>query len=224
MGRGRVLSIYDSSPPPPPADAAAVPPSPAEWEALFTLGSDGDGRALAWMGPGGGAGVNGAGPNGAGLNAAAGNSLQYLACGGDGRKVTVLEIRMPERTWETVLVVPRPSCVMALDWHPSGLLAVAGSDGTAAVVDLAYLRSGKAVLEMNYHWQRQGLTCVTEIVRRERYGAVVGDGHNCAGENGNGNSITAVRWSRGDHLRKILCLGGTDGVVECIDLTEDKKS
>jgi hypothetical protein len=71
-------------------------------------------------------------------------------------------------------------------------------------LDLSYLQSGWAVNEMDYNWQRQALTCFTEI-RRNR------DQH----------SMKSVRWipspPGSDNL---LAFGGTDGELEIIDLTE----
>eukprot|EP00566_Odontella_aurita_P003839 CAMPEP_0113533976 /NCGR_PEP_ID=MMETSP0015_2-20120614/4910_1 /TAXON_ID=2838 /ORGANISM="Odontella" /LENGTH=1289 /DNA_ID=CAMNT_0000433101 /DNA_START=172 /DNA_END=4038 /DNA_ORIENTATION=- /assembly_acc=CAM_ASM_000160 len=132
--------------------------SSRDWSVKFTLLSGGAGLALAW------------GPS-------VREGLQYVACGGEGKTVTILELRTREMTWEKVLVVPRPAAVTALDWHDSGVLAVGCRDGSSTIIDLGYLQSGKAVNEMDYNWQKQGCICFTEILRKE-----------------NENSITALRW------------------------------
>ena len=84
--------------------------------------------------------------------------LLYLAYGGDGDEISIMEIR----TWETVLRVPRNGAINDLDWNSDRLLAAAIGNGTVSIVDVAYLQSGVAVNEMDYDWQRQALTCFTE--------------------------------------------------------------
>jgi WD40 repeat protein len=155
------------------------------WRQVFTLDCEEAGNALAW------------GPSVV-------NGLQYLAYGGDNQKVTVIEIRTLEGTWETVLEVERSGTVNDLDWSDSGLLAVAVGDGTVTIIDLAYLKSGCAVNEMDYNWQRQGITCFTEIRR------------NCGK-----NEMSTIRWIPAQASEEsLLAIGGSDGALEVIDLTE----
>jgi WD40 repeat protein len=174
IGQGQTLTIYDTR-------HASV----RNWRVIFTLQVPHKGLALAW------------GPMIV-------DGLLYLAYGGDDRKVTIMEIRTNEETWETVLEVPRDDVVQDLDWTRHGLLAAAIGNGTVSIIDLAYLQSGWAVNEMDYNWQRQALTCFTEIRRNQ------GD-----------NSMKIVRWlpspAGSDSL---LAIGGTDGALEIIDLTE----
>jgi len=132
------------------------------------------------------------------------DGLKYLAYGGANKKVTVVEIRVHERTWETVFEVDRPDVIYDLDWNSNGMLAVAIGDGTVTLVDLGYLQSGSAVNEMNYNWQRQGVTSFTEIRRSK-------------GE----NSMRTVRWmSPRQDRNSFLAVGGIDGALEVLDLTE----
>jgi WD40 repeat protein len=154
------------------------------WKEKFTLDCEGSGTALAW------------GPSVPGL--------QYLAYAGADMKVTILEIRTLEGAWETVLEINRKGAVNDLDWSSSGLMAVAVDDGTVTIVDLRYLKLARAVNEMNYDWQRQGITCFTEIRR-----------------NSGKNSMRTIRWmpSRGTN-DCLLAIGGSDGALEVIDLTE----
>jgi WD40 repeat protein len=155
------------------------------WRKVFTLDCVNAGNALAW------------GPS-------LGDGLQYLAYGGDNQTVTIIEIRTLEGTWETVLRVERNGAVHDLDWSERGLLAVALGDGTVTIMDLAYLKSGCAVNEMDYNWQRQGVTCFTEI-RRNR----------------GKNEMTTIRWIPAQASEEsLLAIGGSDGALEVIDLTE----
>jgi hypothetical protein len=133
--------------------------------------------------------------------------LLYLAYGGSSNEIFIVEIRASEGTWETVIRVPRESSINALDWGADGLLAAAIGNGTVVVIDLGYLQSGVAVNEMDYNWQRQALTCFTEI-RRNR----------------GRNSMKSIRWlpaAPGSDL--LLAVGGTDGELEIIDLTERRR-
>lgn len=155
------------------------------WHEVFSLECHDASTALAW------------GPSVV-------HGLQYLAYGGDGKKVTVIEIRTLEGTWETVLEVERNGAIHDLDWSASGLLAVAIGDGTVTIIDLGYLKSGRAVNEMDYTWQRQGITCFTEI-RRNR----------------GTNNMSTIRWIPAEASEEsLLAIGGSDGVLEVIDLTE----
>lgn len=155
------------------------------WRKVFTLDCVEAGNALAW------------GPSVV-------DGLQYLAYGGDNQKVTIIEIRTLEGTWETVLEVERNGAINDLDWGDSGLLAAAVGDGTVTIIDLAYLKSGCAVNEMDYNWQRQGITCFTEI-RRNR----------------GKNVMTTIRWIPAQATEEsLLAIGGSDGALEVIDLTE----
>jgi WD40 repeat protein len=178
IGKEKLLRIYDTS-----------SKSADRWKAIFSMKCDFVGRALAW------------GP----LLSMGG--LMYLAYGGDSNEIFVMEIRTREGTWETVLNVRRDASINALDWSTEGLLAAGIGNGTVSIVDLAYLQSGVAVNEMDYNWQRQALTCFTEI-RRNR------------GE----NSIKALRWlPAAPGSDRLLAVGGTDGEVEIIDLTERQR-
>jgi len=159
--------------------------SVTHWHTVFTLDCEDAGNALAW------------GPSVA-------EGLQYLAFGGDNQKVTIIEIRTNDGTWETVLEVKRSGAIHALDWSDSGLLAAAVGDGTVTIIDLGYLNSGTAVNEMDYNWQRQGITCFTEIRRNQ-----------------GSNAMRTIRWipSKASD-ESLLAIGGSDGALEVIDLTE----
>lgn len=168
------LIIFDTS-------SASV----TSWRKVFTLDCVNASNALAW------------GPS-------LGDGLQYLAYGGENQTVTIIEIRTLEGTWETVLRVERNGTVRDLDWSENGLLAVALGDGTVTIIDLAYLKSSCAVNEMDYNWQRQGVTCFTEI-RRNR----------------GKNEMTTIRWIPAQASEEsLLAIGGSDGALEVIDLTE----
>ena len=133
--------------------------------------------------------------------------LQYIAYGGDCNQILIMEIRTKERTWETVLAIPREGVIHELDWSNQGLLAAAVGDGTVTIKDLSYLQSGCAVNEMNYNWQRQALTCFTELRRNK--------GKNC---------MRTVRWIPGAPGSDcLLAVGGTDGELEIVDLTERRR-
>jgi WD40 repeat protein/transcriptional regulator of met regulon len=159
-----------------------------QWRVVFAIQAAGVGNALAWA------------PSHVG-------GLQYLAYGGDSKKVTVVEIRTQEESWEKVIEIPRNGVIQDLDWNENGLLAVALGDGTVSLVDLSYLQSGRAVNEMDYNWQRQGITCFTEIRR-----------------NKGKNSMRTARWMpfRGRDY-SLLAVGGTDGELEILDLTERQR-
>ena len=89
------------------------------------------------------------------------------------------------------------------------MLCIGDDDGTVSVVDLSYLKSGKAVSEMNYNWQRQGIISQTKLTR------------NCGR-----NAITSLCWipaSQGGTNQDLLAVGGTDGIVEVIDLSKDSQ-
>lgn len=174
VGRNQNLTIYDTS-------SNTV----SKWKAVFTIQCDEAGLALAW------------GPTVV-------DGLQYLAYGGEDKKVTIIEIRTYEGTWETVLEIPRNGIIHDLDWGLSGMLAAAVGDGTVTVIDLAYLQAGWAVNEMDYNWQRQGVTCFTEIRRSK--GA---------------NSMRSIQWiPEKPGSDSLLAVGGTDGALEVIDLTK----
>jgi len=177
VGANQHLLIYDTS-----------SPKVADWKVIFTVQISHPGLTLAW-GP---AMVGG---------------LQYLAYGGEGSKIYVMEIRTRERAWETVLAIPREGVIHALDWNNEGLLAAAVGNGTVSVIDLSYLQSGWAVNEMDYNWQRQALTCFTEIRR-----------------NKGTNSMKSVRWiPSAPGSDSLLACGGTDGEIEIIDLTNRRR-
>jgi len=107
---------------------------PDKWRHLFSTSFDLTISSLAW------------GPS-------LSPSIQYLGFGGSS--LIVLEIKPAERIWETVLSLPCRSFTNDLDWHDDGILAFGDDDGTASVVDLAYLKSGRTVSEFSYSWQRQ---------------------------------------------------------------------
>lgn len=174
VGRNQNLTIYDTS-------SSVV----SKWKAVFTIQCDEAGLSLAW------------GPTVV-------DGLQYLAYGGEDKKVTIIEIRTYEGTWETVLEIPRNGVIYDLDWGLSGMLAAAVGDGTVTVIDLAYLQAGWAVNEMDYNWQRQGVTCFAEIRRSK--GA---------------NSMRSIQWiPEKPGSDSLLAIGGTDGALEVIDLTK----
>ena len=177
MGHGQGLVIYDTS----SNDVANFNP-------VFSVRTKFTGLALAW------------GPSNV-------SGLQYIAYGGDCKQILIKEIRTKEQTWETVLAVPREGLIHELDWSNEGLLAAAVGDGTVTIMDLSYLRSGYAVNEMDYNWQRQALTCFTELRRNK--------GKNC---------MRTVRWipsAPGSDC--LLAVGGTDGELEIVDLTERQR-
>jgi len=177
VGKDHSLVIYDTS-----------PMNLSRWQSVFTVKTNQAGLALAW------------GPSSI-------EGLQYCAYGGEDKHISIMEIRTKERTWETVLDIPREGNINDLDWNNNGLVAAAIGNGTVTILDLFYLQSGWAVNEMDYNWQRQALTCFTEI-RRNR----------------GKHSMKSVRWipslSGSDNL---LAFGGTDGELEIIDLTERSK-
>lgn len=174
IGEAKLLTIYDTS-----------EERVGRWRPIFSMKCDFVGLSLAW------------GPLIVG-------GLLYLAYGGTSNEIFIMEIRTREATWETVLRIPRDGPVNCLDWSTDGLLAAAIGNGTVGVIDLSYLQSGVAVNEMDYNWQRQALTCFTEI-RRNR----------------GRNSMKAIRWlPAAPGSDRLLAVGGTDGEVEIIDLTE----
>ena len=177
IGTKRMLTVYQTG------DSRVE-----RWQPIFRLDCNANGRALAW------------GP-------IIRSGLLYLAFGGDSNEITIMEIRAFEGTWETVLRIPRDGPINALDWTSDGLLAAAIGNGTVTIVDLSYLQSGVAVNEMDYNWQRQALTCFTEL-RRNR----------------GRNSMSAVRWiPSAPGSDSLLAVGGTDGEIEIVDLTERKR-
>jgi WD40 repeat protein len=133
--------------------------------------------------------------------------LQYCAFGGEDKKIYIMEVRTKERTWETVLGVPRDGLIYDLDWNSEGLVAAAIGNGTVTILDLSYLQSGWAVNEMDYNWQRQALTCATEIRR-----------------NKGKHSMRSVKWiPSAPGSDSLLAVGGTDGELEIVDLTERQR-
>ena len=129
------------------------------------------------------------------------SDLHYLAYG-EENVVKILEIRTQEVTWENILEIPRSGIIVDLSWNDNGLLAVGFSNGYVVIVDLAYLQSGRAVNEMDYNWQRQGITCLTEI------------------RNNKSNvSMASVQWiSNEKSSSNVLALGSNVG-FEMIDLS-----
>ncbi|KAL7472741.1 hypothetical protein ACHAXS_013119 [Conticribra weissflogii] len=178
VGMRENVSIYDTT-----------AKSPSDWEVLFSISFDITVNTLCW------------GPS-------VKKGLQYLAFGGDDKRVTVLEIRTFEQTWEEILGIPNDSNINDLDWNDKGLLCIGDDNGVVSIVDLSYLKSGRAVNEMNYNWQRQGLICTMKLTR-----------------NLGRNAITALRWLSSDILRNnrnLLVIGGSDGVIEIVDMTDGR--
>ena len=177
IGKDHSLVIYDTA----HTDLS-------QWQSVFTVKTKGAGLALAW-----------------GQSSLGG--LQYCAYGGEDKQIHIMEIRTKERTWETVLTIPRDGEINDLDWNTDGLVAAAISNGTVNILDLSYLQSGWAVNEMDYNWQRQALTCFTEIRR-----------------NKGKHNMKCVSWIPSAHESdSFLAIGGTDGELEIIDLTERHK-
>jgi WD40 repeat protein len=177
MGKEKYLTIFDTS-------SKQVD----QWRAIFSMKCDFVGRALAW------------GP-------LIISGLLYLAYGGDSNEIYIMEIRTHEGTWETVLKVRRDASINILDWSIEGLLAAGLGNGTVCIIDLVYLQSGVAVSAMDCNWQRQALTCFTEIRRNRGV-----------------NSIKSLRWlPAAPGSDRLLAVGGTDGEVEIIDLTERRQ-
>ena len=173
VGRRQNLVFYDT--------CSKVP---NDWQIIFDVEVDQAGLALAWGPPGK-------------------RGLRYCAFGGEDKSIHILELRDRERSWEKILKVPRDGIIHDLDWNKEGLLAAAIDDGTVTILDLSYLRSGLAVNEMDYNWQRQALACLAEI-RRNR----------------DENCMQCVKWvPAADGSDSLLAIGGTDGEVEIIDLT-----
>ncbi|KAL7519388.1 hypothetical protein ACHAWX_004148 [Stephanocyclus meneghinianus] len=131
--------------------------------------------------------------------------LHYLAFGGEEKIVTIIEVRSSERTWETVFQIRFSSNINDLDWNDRGLLCIGDDEGSVSVVDLSYLMSGRTVSEMSYNWQRQGVICKMKLTR-----------------NLGRNAITSLRWIKSTLGRNcnLLAIGGSDGIVEIIDLSE----
>ena len=153
-----------------------------QWKLKFDFSCDGNKAALSW-----GISVTG--------------KLYYLAYGGGENKVNVIEIGFIDGCWETALILPCLGTVLAIHWRQDGILAIGCSNGVANIVDLKYLLTGMAVYQMDYKWQRQGITCSVLIQRK--------------GEN---NTINVVRWlNRNATKNHVLLLGGSDGVVETIE-------
>ena len=176
-GRNQNLVVYDTS-----------PTNLSDWSAALTVQTPTPALALTWS------------PTIVG-------GLHYLAYGGEDKAVHIMEIRTKERTWETVINIQREDIVFDLDWSSNGLVAAGIGNGTVSVFDLSYLQSGWAVNEMDYNWQRQALTCVTEI-RRNR----------------GKQSMRCVSWiPSAPGSDTLLAVGGTDGEVEIVDLTERQR-
>ena len=157
----------------------------ADWKVIFTVQTPKPLLALTW-----------------GTSSFGG--LQYCAFGGKDQMIYIMEIRTKERTWETVLAIPREGVIHDIHWNNQGLVAAGIGNGTVTVMDLSYLHSGVAVNEMDYNWQRQALTCFTEIRRNQGK-----------------NSMRSVRWIPAlSGQNSLLAVGGTDGEVEILDLTK----
>jgi WD40-like Beta Propeller Repeat len=172
-GKGSKIFIFDTG-------SISV----SSWKLVFTLDCDEPANALAW------------GP-------AVVDGLQYLAYGGESQRVTIIEIRTFEGTWENVLKVIRNAAITALDWSLSGLLAAAVANGTVTIIDLAYLKSGCAINEMDYKWQRQSISCFTEIR-----------------ENSAKHEVRSIRWIPSQRSsQSCLAIGRSNGAFEVIDLT-----
>jgi WD40 repeat protein len=164
--------------------------STKEWKSLFSISVTDTILSLCW------------GPS-------AKKGLSYLAFGGEERIVTIIEVRSYEKAWETVLQLRCGSNVNDLDWNERGLLCIGDDEGSVSVIDLSYLKSGRAVSEMNYNWQRQGVICTMKLTR-----------------NFGRNAITSLRWLKSTLGRSncnLLAIGGSDGIVEIVDLSERSK-
>jgi len=184
--------------------------SPRNWELLFSISFKETITSLCW------------GPS-------AHRELQYLAFGGEGNSVVILEIRItraqekqgtehtqrndsvpnpPEQTlWEAVLQTPCDFGINDLVWNSKGMLCIGDDDGNVSVLDLSYLKTGKPVSEMNYNWQRQGIISQMKLTR-----------------NAGRNAITSLCWAPprvGAIHRDLLVVGGTDGIFEIIDLSSN---
>jgi len=160
--------------------------SPNKWEQLFSISINATVSSLCW------------GPS-------IKKGLQYLAFGGGNKTVAILEFRTHEQIWESVLQIPCKAHINDLVWNGKGMLCIGDDDGIVSVADLSYLKSGKAVSEMNYNWQRQGIISQLKLTRN-------------LGRNG----ITSLCWHPKCELRNnqdLLAVGGTDGIFELIDLT-----
>ena len=154
------------------------------WRTVFDLCCDAEATALSW------------GPS-------TSDNLHYLAYGCKDNKVSVIEIRSKEECWEVVLDIPCLGIILDMDWRKNGILAIGTSNGSAHVVDLSYLLSGAAVNQMDYNWQRQGITCSVLVQRKE------------------GNNIFhSVHWLSSDvNENHVLMLGGSDGVIESLEFS-----
>jgi len=176
VGGRSTLSIYDVN-----------SSSPEKWERLFSISFKETITSLCW------------GPS-------VKKGLQYLAFGGENKTVAILEVRTHEQVtahnqWETVLQIPCNSNINDLCWNNKGMLCIGDDDGSASLVDLSYLKSGKAVSEMNYNWQRQGIISTTKITR-----------------NFGRNAITSLCWLPSSTNQ--IAIGGSDGIFEIVDLSE----
>lgn len=161
--------------------------SSKEWKSLFSITVSDTIGALCW----------GPSPK---------KGLQYLAFGGQERIVTIIEVRSYEQAWETVLQFRLGSNINDLDWNERGLLCIGDDEGTVSIVDLSYLKSGRAVSEKSYNWQRQGIICTLKLTR-----------------NFGRNAITSLCWLKsnlGRNNNNLIAIGGSDGIVEIVDLSE----
>ena len=175
-GRAHILTIYDVN--------SSLPDN---WELIFSISLRSAITSLCW-------------------GSSMSDGLYYLAFGGgDDETINILEIRSHEQIWETVMEIPFYAKVNVLDWNNSGLLSIGDDDGSVSVLDLSYLKSGQAVSEMSYNWQKQGLISTTKLTRN--YGR---------------NSITSLCWlsANSPQTNEIhLAIGGSDGIVEMVDLS-----
>lgn len=196
------------------------------WRAMFELDCGSKCTALCW------------GPH-------VSKRLHYLAFGGGGggddtnkegkggkddtNKVTIIEIQksMQMYAWNAVMHFPCRSKIILLEWRYDGILSIGLKDGSINVVDLSYLRSGKAVNEMDYKWQRQGITSSMTIEPRRPPSSSLSQNKNKNKAQQTKNNqkdntnlvLTSMRWlgprATSDH---VLVTGGSDGILETITL------
>lgn len=180
-GRADILFIYD-----------AHSSFPDKWELIFSISFRSAITSLCW-----------------GFSVSDG--LYYLAFGGgDDETITIVEIRSHEHIWETVMEFPYCAKVNVLNWNNSGLLGIGDDEGSVSVLDLSYLKSGQAVSEMSYNWQRQGLISTTKLTR-----------------NFGRNAITSLCWLSTNTLQTkeiLLAIGGSDGIFEIVNLSDHAES
>lgn len=134
------------------------------------------------------------------------SDIHYLAFGGDNEMIRIIEFRMEEVTWESILSIEVTGVVKDLSWNENGLLAAALGNGNTSIFDLNYINLEKNVKERSYSWRRQCMTCSLEVRRI----------------NGT-NEMTAIGWmpTLDDVPQDVIAIGGTDGIIEMFDLSHN---